>query len=208
MNGSITIDGQAKGNNSLIVVDAAATLEMHNGITLTRNRNTMSAGDGGGVVVSGSAVFNMRGGIISGNLARNGGGVSVLNNAVFNMYAGRIRNNDANNANQNPDGGGGGVFVSNNGGFIMRGGEITRNWAGRYGGGVYVSDSGTFQKFGGVIHGSSRGANNHPLGDIGLGENLAYDFVYLVFGQGHALYVQRNSPIIVNSNIVGHFSTD
>ena len=97
---------------------------------------------GYGVYVVGT--FNMYGGSISGNSAKNGGGVWLDNGetgTVFNMYGGEITGNTATSS------GGGGVYVNRYSTFHMYGGSITDNLntaSGDYGGGVYVSQDGTF----------------------------------------------------------------
>ena len=113
-----------------------------------------------------SAVFNMYGGTISGNIAVqddefDGGGVTV-DGGTFNLYGGTISNNEALSGNKV----GGGVFVGNQGIFNMSGGTITNNKAYR-GGGVCVGGSyqssdttwfcGTFNMSGGSITDNTSG---------------------------------------------------
>ena len=109
--------------------------------------------NGRGVYVS-SGTFNMYGGSITGNTARDargcGGGVYVASGSgTFNMYGGSITSNTASN------GDGGGVFkCGSNSSFNMYGGSITGNTAtSGNGGGVYVE--GTYNKmYGGSITGN------------------------------------------------------
>ncbi|MBD5410457.1 MAG: hypothetical protein HDR53_05190, partial [Treponema sp.] len=137
----------------------------------------ISATDGGGVYVTGSAsTFTMNGGTISGNTATaNGGGVYV-EEGTFTMSGGTISDCTATlegggvfinssdtfkmsgtakitgcktTSTSGSGGNGGGVFVSS-GTFTMSGGTISGNTASKYGGGVYIY-SGTLTMSGGTI---------------------------------------------------------
>ena len=113
----------------------------------------ISATDGGGVYVTGSAsTFTMNGGTISGNTATaNGGGVYVYAKNPK-MSGGAI---SGNTASEN----GGGVYVNVTGTFTMKDGTISGNTANgndakKGGGGVYVV-SGAFAMSDGTINGNT-----------------------------------------------------
>lgn len=116
---------------------------------------------GNGIEVAGAnSVFNMYGGIITGNTAvlnqayssdkntYQGGGVRSYNKAAFNMYGGEITGNNSSLGSGSYLGGG----VYSTGAFTMSGGKITGNKA-TDGGGVY--STGTFTMSGGVIGNNS-----------------------------------------------------
>ena len=137
----------------------------------------ISATDGGGVYVTGSAsTFTMNGGTISGNTATaNGGGVYV-EEGTFTMSGGTISDCTATlkgggvfinssgtfkmsgtakitgcktTSTSGSGGNGGGAYV-NSGTFTMSDGTISDNTASKYGGGVYIY-SGTLTMSGGTI---------------------------------------------------------
>ena len=123
---SIISDGTVTGRHVIIVEGSSLTLTDCKGsgkITHADGKN------GGGVsVYDPSSVFNMFGGIITGNNIDGG----VKNNGAFNMYGGEISDNEADN--------GGGVYVNQVGKFNMYGGSITGNRSvGGKGSGVYVN---------------------------------------------------------------------
>ena len=123
---SIISDGTETGRHVIIVEGSSLTLTDCKGsgkITHADRKN------GGGVsVYDPSSVFNMFGGIITGNNIDGG----VKNNGTFNMYGGEISDNEAGN--------GGGVYVNQVGKFNMYGGSITGNRSVRgKGSGVYVN---------------------------------------------------------------------
>jgi len=82
--------------------------------------NNTTDGGGGGVLFTGSltGIFNMYGGTISHNYARQNGGGVFLNSGIFNMTDGIISDNTSGNN-------GGGVAV--NGTFTISGGWIFDN---------------------------------------------------------------------------------
>ena len=95
-----------------------------------------------GVVVSGT--FNMYGGSITGNTAKNnGGGVFMYKKTTFTMENGTITGNNA--------GSGGGVCVVSNVTFNMKDGTISGNNATRNGGGVCGATDATFT-FNGTVN--------------------------------------------------------
>ena len=132
---SIISDGTVTERHVIIVEGSSLTLTDCKGsgkITHADGKN------GGGVsVYDPSSVFNMFGGIITGNNIDGG----VKNNGTFNMYGGEISGNTATSN-------GGGVL--NGGTFNMYGGEISGNTATTYGGGVYVDSYSTAFKVSGA----------------------------------------------------------
>ena len=129
--------------------------------TLTDCQNsgkiTHASGNTGRGVYVDRGTFNMYGGSITGNNARDargcGGGVYVASGSgTFNMYGGSITGNNATY--------GGGVYkCGSNSSFNMYGGSITGNTANSYGGGMYV-DGGEFTMSGGTIGGTKTGETN------------------------------------------------
>jgi len=120
MPGTITINGNANANSSLIEV-SGGELVMKNGITLTGNHVGFNYSyiSGGAVFIAGGT-FTMEGGAITGNSAFAGGGVAVGIAAIgeevnFNLKGGEIYGNEAIY--------GGGVFSRGN--FNKTGGTIT-----------------------------------------------------------------------------------
>ena len=95
MGGTITFDGDGKGNSSLIYVGTTrlnnssdntgdgGKLTMYDGVILTNNIANVSTNDRGGAVVVQGGTFNMYGGEISRNKnTANGGGVRVLSGTL------------------------------------------------------------------------------------------------------------------------------
>ena len=163
MNGTLTIDGAHSlayyptEINSIVTVNAGSALEMHNGVTLTKN-NTISLKAGAVHIAGGN--FTMYGGEISHNIASAGGGVYMENgetaqgtpiNGMFTMYEGAVISD-----NETTTGSGGGVYVYA-GTFNMKGGTIKGNSTYRFGGGVFVytRGGGIFTKTGGIICGDN-----------------------------------------------------
>jgi hypothetical protein len=120
--------------------------------------DAMNHAGGGGVCVSGDALFWFASGIISNNTtAGSGGGVLVRGRLVdtdydkskgnygFLMSGGNISGNKS-NGGASPHGGGG-VYVAT-GEFDMPGGNITSNTATRQGGGVFVHSGAVFSIWG------------------------------------------------------------
>jgi len=168
LDNNITLQGHS-GNNGSMVHVVGGTLKMRTGSAITGNTCTTS--DGGGVYAYGT--FEMSGGTISGNTAKEGGGVFVYNSpSNFTMSGGTISGNTA--------GKGGGISVFVNGIFTMRGGTITSNTSHEYGGGVYVNGIGRFTKSGGTITGYSSDQNN--------GNAVKDEAGNVIARRGHAVY--------------------
>jgi len=122
--------------------------------TFTMNGGTISGniagGNGGGLVVTNSAVSTMSGGEISGNRGAQGGGVRISAGGVFTLVNGKINNNTA------TTGVGGGISVSGAGSTLnLNGGEINGNTAATNGGGVTIESSAIFNMSGGEISGNN-----------------------------------------------------
>jgi hypothetical protein len=136
-----------------------------------------SLAGGGGVCVSGDALFWMAGGTIANNTAGrsassggSGGGVLVRahlfdttynkssENLGFLMTGGTISGN--NSYGSSSPHGGGGVYVAT-GEFDMQGGSITSNYSKRQGGGVFVHSGAVFNASG----------NSSITGNTGVGSS-------------------------------------
>jgi hypothetical protein len=172
LDNNITLYGH-NGNSGRIVSVEGGTLKMNVGSTITGNAS-------GGVGVSSGGIFEMKGGIISGNTANSGGGVYVRE-GTFTISGGTISENTAkqygggvhfrwgfnNNGPFTMSGGtisgnialvGGGVYMPN-ANFTMSGGVIISNIAREYGGGVYA-EMWNFTKIGGTITGYNSDQSN------------------------------------------------
>jgi len=169
LDNNITLHGHSQNTHSLVAVNGG-TFIMNDGATITGNNNTGRDSNGGGVFVA-FGTFEMRGGIISHNVASSGGGVSTGGGGFggghrnFTMSGGSITENRANDGGGvfgcftmtdgaiygNTANDGGGVFASHN--FTLRGGVISDNTAMNNGGGVFVQlrFQRVFQMFGGTI---------------------------------------------------------
>ena len=198
--GSITGNTSSK-NGGGVYVDETGTFEMTGG-DITGNTSSSNGGGvyvasggtftmtkestgkiaentsnyGGGVYVYGT--FEMKGGSITGNMAKYyGGGVYVRTNGEFAMSGGSITGNTAKYY-------GGGVNVYGRGTFTMSNGSITGNTADSYGGGVNVMNGstsdgtagGTFKMSGGIITGNNA---NTGAGGVYVGE---YKSTFIVSG--------------------------
>ncbi|MCL2642546.1 MAG: hypothetical protein FWD52_03405 [Candidatus Bathyarchaeota archaeon] len=133
-------------------VGTGATLILYDGEISNNNVATdrYNGGIGGGV--SNAGIFEMFGGVISGNIGSSGGG--VCNSGTFNMFGGTISGNIAvypYRVNSHGPGGGG---IYNWGSISMSGGIISGNMADSCGGGVYLN-GGSFEMYGGVISGNT-----------------------------------------------------
>jgi hypothetical protein len=108
---------------------------VYNNGTFTMNSgfitNNTATNQGGGVYNYNT--FTMNGGYLIGNTASLGGGVYISGSSTFNMKGGEISENIATSSAENS--GGGGVY-NYSGTFNMSGGKITGNKAAN-GGGVY-----------------------------------------------------------------------
>ena len=156
--GSITdntteVYGSGEGNGGGVYV-YDGTFNLYNGGSITNNKLIKYGGEnkGGGVYVGNyggkKGTFNLCGGEISNNAAKDGGGVYVYD-GTFTMSDGKITGNTASDC-------GGGVRVDSNlsSTFTMSGGEISGNNKASSGGGVSV-ETGTFNMSGGKITGNT-----------------------------------------------------
>ena len=152
--GSITdnttdVYSNGEGNGGGVYV-AGGTFNLYDGGSITNNKVIKYGGQnrGGGVHVGDyggkKGTFNMSGGEISDNEAKDGGGVYVYD-GTFTMSGGKITGNTATSL--------GGVCVYD-GTFTMSDGEISGNNKASSGGGVSV-DIGTFTMSGGSITGNT-----------------------------------------------------
>ena len=85
----------------------------------------------------------------------------MYNNGTFNMYGGNITGNEAKNFTSNSEnvGIGGGVCMEKNSTFNMYAGTISNN-TGEYGGGVYSYDGSVFNMSGGTIENNEATGKN------------------------------------------------
>lgn len=123
------------------------TVDIYSGAV---SNNVASVAGGGVEMNSSTGVFNMRGGVISGNKVTggNGGGVLISAAASVNVMAGTINDNTA-------SGSGGGIYIGGNTAFSVQGGEITDNKSATNGGGVYVVATATLTMSDGEITGNT-----------------------------------------------------
>jgi uncharacterized repeat protein (TIGR02543 family) len=148
----LTIDNITLTDCSIIYIVNMhyGTFTMKNGSSLINDTSDDTGGGGISLNRSGT-VFNMYGGVITGNSRTSHGG-EVRVAGTFNMYGGKITGCTA------LDQLGGGVYVT--GTFNMYDGEISNNknlrgsGSSGFGGGVAVRYGGTFNMYGGVIKGN------------------------------------------------------
>ncbi len=165
--GSICNNYAYNGAGGIAVTSAdgkgKSTFNMYGGAI----RDNTTSGLGGGVLIAGTADFNMYDGTISKNEGGQGGGVKVdilsaqkyTGPATFIMHGGSIE------YNTDPGRGGGGVFVSHKQStFEMHGGKISSNTVrtdGEYpwpwGGGVCNMEGATFKMYDGIIEDNTAG---------------------------------------------------
>jgi len=149
-NGKYVAGVMTGGTNSAFLFDAAssATLTLYDGI-LTGN----SAAAGGCIVVQGNSCFNMYGGEISDNHARNGngGGIYASGTTTINLFGGTISGNTA--AKPEAVGRGGGIFTSA-ASCTLQGVTISGNSADQ-GGGVFINNGKVSMEDGTVISGNT-----------------------------------------------------
>lgn len=131
-------------SGNVVTIGSGATLNLYDEAG-DAGKITHSSGTGRGVEVN-RGTFNMYGGEISGNKARNvgnGTGGVYLASGTFRMDGGTITGNEATATSFSWLGSGtaygGGVYLTN-GTFTMTGGTITGNTAKSSGGGVYVKN--------------------------------------------------------------------
>jgi hypothetical protein len=174
LDNNITLRGHSGNSGAMVRLEEGA-LKMNAGSTITGNNNGDNY-DGGGVFLSNGS-FEMIGGTISGNTAKNGGGVCLFG-GTFTMTSGIISGNNAKES-------GGGVFLScHNGILVMRGGTISGNSARVSGGGIGTQCSNVFTKTGGTVTGyKSDPANGNVVKD----EDGA-----ILSRKGHAVYRDEN----------------
>ncbi|MCL2135533.1 MAG: hypothetical protein FWH37_08330 [Candidatus Bathyarchaeota archaeon] len=179
--GSINLIG-ANGVDT-IIVKSGGTLSLYGNFVITHAGDDM----GRGVHVERDGIFNLYGGIISGNRATNGGG--IYNEGVFNMYwdinaqDSTILNNTATN--------GGGVY--NAGTFTLYGGYICNNTCINSGVGGGVCNVGTFSIISGCIFNNIaiRGGGVYNTGALDgdiitvIGQNTALS------GEGHDVFTEE-----------------
>jgi hypothetical protein len=134
---------------------------------------TNSDGIGGGIFISDSSEFTMKGGEISGNKIETpgfagGGGVYVGNASNFTMEGGAISANTSTSTGAGSNSQGGGVYIGNTCSFTMKSGTISRNalassgdWAG--GGGIALSPDTNFDKTGGIVYGTNGGTEANTV---------------------------------------------
>jgi hypothetical protein len=144
----------AGSGKRVLSIKGGADLTFEN-INITGGNNT--AGNGGGIYVTGNSTVNFSGNI-TGNTAKSGGGVYVEGTGVyehsqFNLTSGTISNNTAIGATagylaSTPNDlgklaemdGGGGVYIKGNADFLLTaGGTISNNTTAGAGGGVFVN---------------------------------------------------------------------
>ena len=197
-----------------IFVSPGGTLIMLDG-EISGNTNIDGDGLGGGVTISSDGVFELVGGVISGNIAGVGGG--VYSEGVFKMSGGEISNNQATKLSDDetdlPGSMGGGVFVTYPGYIELSGGEISNN-AAVYGGGVAVWWS-HFRMSGGSIA-TNKAAYNSTAG-IGGGVYLcdsSFDMSggmithNLAASAGGGAYLARSSFILSDGQISNNTAND
>jgi hypothetical protein len=161
--GKIVLDGSRKeswdhGNTAysaqgtfVALYGEGSKLIVYDGISFVNNTHNA-------VMVQSGGIFEMKGGLISGNRTiADGGGVSIYRGGSFIMEGGIISNNSSWQSSGRGGGISVGVYNGETGTFIMKGGVIMKNTAGGYGGGVYVGGYGAFIMEGGTIHGNQQG---------------------------------------------------
>jgi hypothetical protein len=207
--GGVYVEGSGGSGSEFTIENASISGNTALGAS-TDSTNTASAGlialtglaGGGGVCVSGDALFwmasgtiaNNAAGTLSGSTAKGGSGGGVLvrgtlmdpdydgtpGNFGFIMSSGTISGNKSYGASS-PHGGGG-VYVAS-GEFDMIGGSITQNYSKRQGGGVFVHSAAVFNASGnstitgndGV--GSSKGICSRGVTE--LTDNAQADTIYV-----------------------------
>lgn len=184
------------GTARSIMVRTGATVNMYDGVTLTR---TNTEANGGGVTFSGGGEFNMYGGKVDncqGNAA-----VYIADNSVFNLYGGAISNNKGTNTSN----GGGGVWVYGTKGKLnVFGGEIKNNTAANFGGGVYASGAVTMS--GGTISGNTATETNG--GGVYVNGCTFTMTGGTVSGDGNLVYLSgsTSAKAVISGGLVEHTS--
>jgi len=197
MAGNLTITGFNTANeNSPIVVDNGAVLNLYDNVSIYRN----TAMQGGGITVNSGGVFNMQGGLIASNNAATGGGVYMTGTATFNMTGGTIDDNSANGhkiSNESTVGYGGGVFA-NGGLFNMTGGVISSNRTTQTGngGGVALTGNAIFNMSGSaeIVNNESRRMHGSPAGGNGSAVRVSSGATFNMLG---------GNPLIADNHTTG-----
>ena len=166
--GDVTVDGGEtdvpNGSNSLITVGTDGILNITTGATIQNNR--LSAGDGGGIRVTGGDV-KMDDGKIFNCQGKNFGGGVYITLGTFDMSGGTIESCFATHQTDATKGGGG-VALAGTGTFDMSGNATIKNCQARRGGGVGVW-GGTFNMRGGTVSDNvAKGSNTDNWGGGGI----------------------------------------
>ena len=195
-----TTDGTA------IKVNPGSTFTLTDCSTGTKGKITHTDGLTGqgvcvGVRYGTQAVFNMYGGVITGNTVSStsdGSGIYVVDNSVFNLYDGEISDNTGKCR-------GTGVFVTSSGTFNMLGGKICNNTntsPGNDGGGV--CNWGTFNMSGGTISGNTApyGGGVSTWGTVNMtgGEIIGNSNSGVQVGYSATITVNGNAKIVNNQS--------
>jgi hypothetical protein len=165
--GGVYVEGSTDGNINTLSEFTLENASIIGNTALGTSTTLASLAGGGGVCVSGDALFWMASGTIANNTAGkktgntysggSGGGVLVrgtlfdttydksYDNLGFLMSGGTISGNNS-YGNSSPHGGGG-VYVAS-GEFDMQGGSITSNYSKRQGGGIFVHSGAVFNASG------------------------------------------------------------
>lgn len=140
-------------------ISSEYTIKIENNVTLCLNGHKITAANGMDAIKLTGGSFTLTDCQNSGKITHASGNTGrgvYVSSGTFNMYGGSITGNTARDAR----GCGGGVYVaSGSGTFNMYGGSITGNNANSYGGGMYV-DGGEFTMSGGTIGGTKTGETN------------------------------------------------
>jgi hypothetical protein len=148
--GNLILDGGSgagrTGTDALIFV-LNGLLEIHSGVILQNNHNSLAGGSGGGIHIystSNATAMRISGGIIRGNRAARGGGIYQVNGTTE-ISGGIIEGNTST--------GDGSIRIDNNGELILSGSAEIR---GNHAKGVYAN-SGTFIMNGASIRSNDEG---------------------------------------------------
>ena len=187
IDGDLTLSGYASNDSPLLVIGNGAVLDLRRG-TLEGNTNT--AGDGGGVSVSGGR-FVMSGGKVSANTALRGGGVYLRTQSSFEMSGGEVGGNTATVTNART--GGGGVNVDGGSSFVMSGrSSVAGNSSGAAGGGIMIEAGCTV-----TMTDESSVKNNRATGQVGS-DGLGGGGIYLGTQSTEAKLILKGGTISGN----------
>ena len=210
-NSKLTLDGTTSANaRAALIKINGGTLNMHSGVTLEKNENITSGGNGGAVWMNGGA-FYMKGGTIKENKAENGGAVYAEGTGPIIKMGGDslIEGNTATGEHTYgiPAKGGGLCIAATDptlemeGNAAIRGNHITEGTSGNaFGGGVYFEDpasppTGTFK-----MSGNSKITGNKVEGDGSTFASHAYGGGVYFFGAKMEMY---NSAEISHNELMG-----